>query len=489
MSNKGCSRRDFLKRTALSLAGAAAAPGLLQSCRTGQGGKPPNLLIVFPDQMRAQALGFMSEDPALTPTLDRFADEGVVLSQAVCNYPVCSPFRAMFMTGQWPHRNGVLANCNTNAAEHGYQLRTEARCWSDVLKQRGYDMGYIGKWHLDAPHRPYVECKNNSAEFAWNEWCPPERRHGFDFWYAYGTYDHHMRPMYWTTDAGRDDAVWVDQWGPEHEADQAIKFLENRDKDKPFALVVSMNPPHMPYDQLPRKYVERYRSLSLEDLCNRADIPPAGTRWGDYYRQHIRNYLAMVTGVDEQFGRILESLHRLNLEEDTLVLFTSDHGNCLGIHEQISKNNHFEESMRVPFILRWPGRLRPRREDLLISSPDIYPTLLDLMGFSTDIPSEVQGVSHARLLRKGKGPRPSSQPYFYIPYGEPAQGRRGVRTHRHTLMLSREPGRPETVILHDNRDDPYQEINIAPRRPEIVRKLQEEELRPWLRRIGDPWSG
>jgi len=487
-----CSRRDFLKKTAAGLAGAAASPGLLSTCRTRGTGRPPNLLIVFPDQMRAQAQGFMGEDPVLTPTLDRFADEGVTLTQAASSYPLCSPFRAMLMTGRWPHQNGVLGNCNTNAAEHGYELREEARCWSDVLRERGYSLGYIGKWHLDAPHRPYVECYNNSDDFAWNEWCPPERRHGFDFWYAYGTYDRHMKPMYWTTDAGRDGAAWIDRWGPEHEADRAIEYLENRngsfrDGDKPFALVVAMNPPHMPYDQLPQKYVDRYDHLSLEQLCSRPDIPPPDTKWGDYYRRNIRNYLAMTTGVDEQFGRILEALERLDLEDDTIVLFTSDHGNCLGIHDEISKNNHYEESMRVPFILRWPGRIRSRRDDLLISPPDIHPTLLDLMGFADHIPGEVQGVSHARLLRTGKGTRPGSQPYFFVPYGEPALGRRGVRTHRHTLMISRGRNGEEAVVLHDNRDDPYQMVNIASRRPDLVRRLREEELAPWLKRAGDPW--
>ena len=186
----------------------------------------PNLIYVFPDQMRGQALGVMGQDPVITPHLDRFAAEGVNLTQAVSNYPVCSPYRAMCLTGQYPHANGVLANCNTNGAEHGYQLRESSRCWSDVLSDRGYSQGYIGKWHLDSPYRPYVDTSNNNEDFAWNEWTPPHRRHGFDFWYAYGTYDQHMRPMYWTTDAPRDKPTFVAQWGPEHEADQAIKYIK-----------------------------------------------------------------------------------------------------------------------------------------------------------------------------------------------------------------------------------------------------------------------
>jgi arylsulfatase A-like enzyme len=485
-------RRSFIKQSGQYLAGTALASPLISRCSGPAKSKPPNLLIVFPDQMRAHAQGFMQEDPVLTPTLDRFAQESLVLTEAVSNYPVCSPFRAMLMTGKYPHANGVLANCNTNGTQHGYELRTEENCWSDILKKQGYSLGYIGKWHLDGPYKPYVKCQNNSENFAWNEWCAPERRHGFDFWHAYGTYDQHMNPMYWSTHADRDSAQWVGQWGPEYEADQAIRYIQNqsgayRDPYKPFALVVSMNPPHMPYDQLPETYVRQYDHIGLEDLCNRPNIPPAGTRWGDYYRENIRNYLAMTTGVDAQFGRILAALSELGLEQDTIVLFTSDHGNCLGIHEMVSKNIHYEESMRVPFMLRWPGKIRPRRDDLLISSPDISPSLLQLMGFSKHIPADTRGHSYADLFLTGEGDRPDSQLYIWIPYGQPSWGRRGVRTHQHTLSISRIPDQSDEVVLHDNRKDRFQLENLAGQATNLVNTLGEETLIPWLQKTGDPW--
>ena len=132
-------------------------------------------------------------------------------------------------------------------------------------------MSYVGKWHLDAPLEPYVASSNNTAEMAWNEWCPPERRHGFDSWYAYGTYDQHTRPMYWAEETERDEAFYVDQWGPEHEADCAIAYIRNegggyRDEGEPFALVVAMNPPHMPYELVPEKYVAYYDGKTYRDL-------------------------------------------------------------------------------------------------------------------------------------------------------------------------------------------------------------------------------
>ncbi|MCD6346730.1 MAG: sulfatase-like hydrolase/transferase [Bacteroidales bacterium] len=213
----------------------------------------PNLLFVFPDQMRAATMSFLDKEPTITPNLDRFATEGLVLTNSVSNSPVCSPYRAQLMTGKYPISNGVVSNTTSKMAPLDIQLKQDDRCWSDILKDKGYSLGYIGKWHLDYPHEPYIDCANNRGDTKWNEWCPPERRHSFDYWYAYDTYDHHMRPMYWDTHAGRNEFHYVDQWGPVHEADMALKYLANengeyRDNNKPFALVVAMNPPVHPYD-------------------------------------------------------------------------------------------------------------------------------------------------------------------------------------------------------------------------------------------------
>ncbi|MHC4741581.1 MAG: sulfatase family protein [Planctomycetota bacterium] len=460
-------RRQFLKDFTIGLAAVSFTDRLLaQSVRT----REPNLLFVFPDQMRGQALGFMNEDPVITPNLDKFAAESLVLTEAVSNYPVCSPFRAMLMTGRLPHANKVLSNCNSNSAPFGCELQESDRCWSDVLKDRGYSLGYIGKWHLDAPYKPYVKCENNRPNFAWNEWCPPNRRHGFAFWYAYGTYDYHFTPMYWPTNAKRNEHVKVKQWGPEHEADLAIKYIRNeggkyRKAGKPFALVMSMNPPHTPYNLVPKKYVDMYEGKTYKDLINRPNVDKEGdSRGGKIARNSIKNYFAMVTGVDDQFGRVLKALQELGLDKDTIVVFTSDHGNCLGSHEQPTKNVHYEESMRVPFIVRWLGK----------------------MGYSADIPKQVDGVSHASLFLTGKGKRPTSQLYMWVPVGKPASGRRGLRTDRYTFVISKTEGRPTEYTLHDNKNDPYQLNNIAQERPEIVKELT-RELERLLQKDKDPW--
>jgi arylsulfatase A-like enzyme len=453
----------------------------------------PNLVFIFADQMRGSAMGFLAEEPVITPNLDRLAKQSIVFTDAVSNYPVCSPYRAMLFTGQYPHRSGVVGNCQSQSARYNIELKTDAICWSDILKKNGYSLGYVGKWHLEAPREPYIDCANNRGKMKWNEWTPPDRRHGFDYWHAYNTYDFHMRPLYWKPTADREEFHYVDQWGPEHEADLAIEFIANsrkqRDSDKPFALVVSMNPPHTPYSQYPAKYREPYLRMPDEELLKRPNIPPAGTHAGDHYRDQIRNYYAMITGVDEQVGRIVTAIDDAGLAEETLLVFTSDHGNCLGVHGHLTKSVPQEESMRIPLLIRWPGKLEPRRDDLLISVPDMYPTMLDLLGLGAEVPDCVEGVSHAEVLRSGEGPRPTSQLYLSIPYAKPAGGKRGVRTKRHTLVISRRDGNSDELLLSDNIADPYQLKNIAADEPNIVKQLTRDELEPWLRKTNDPWLG
>jgi arylsulfatase A-like enzyme len=490
--DKRITRRRFIQEAGGTAAFAAFAGIGVGSRKPGVFEAPPNLVVVYPDQMRGQAMGFMGQEPVLTPVLDGFSRESVVFTEAVSNYPVCSPSRAMLLTMKYPHRNRVLGNCNSESAPHGYELRTDEVCWSDVLKAKGYSLGYIGKWHLDSPHKPYVKTSNNTEDFAWNEWTHPDRRHGFDFWYAYGTYDQHLRPFYWTTKAARDEGRFVDEWGPIHEAKMAVRYIRNedgkfRDPEKPFALFVAMNPPHMPYSQVPPDYLERYDDMPLDRLTRRPNIPPANEKWGEYYRDNIRGYYAMISGVDEQFGRILAALEEMGLKENTIVVFHSDHGNCLGIHSEISKNNPYEESMRVPLLVRWPGRFRPRRENLLISTPDIGPTLLEAMGLRAAIPTHVQGTSYAVDLLGGKGSRPSSQLYVWTPVGKPGWGKRGVRTLGHTLVMTCLENSPPEVVLFDRIRDPYQSKNFAQEGPEIVSRLKRDELIPWLEKARDPW--
>lgn len=442
----------------------------------------PNLLIILVDQWKGQALGFQKKEPVLTPNLDQLSKNGLVLQQMISNYPVCSPARAMLMTGKYPFKNKVYSNVNSASAAFGVELPKDIVCWSDVLKSIGYSNGYIGKWHLDSPHEPYVPTSNNVGAVAWNEWTTPDRRHGFDYWYAYGTYDVHNRPMYWDTKATRDSFHYVNEWGPEHETKKALEFMRNdggkiREKDKPFSLVVSMNPPHSGYTSVPKKYYDIYKDVPMELLLKDPNIPAKGTPMGEEYRNNIKYYYANITGVDEQVGKILLGLKDNHLEDNTIVVFMADHGNCLGKHDEISKNNIYEESLNIPFIIYWKGHIVPRIDNVFLGSiPDLYPTLLDLMGLKKNIPNDLDGVSYANYFKNGQGNKPALQ-FMIGAIGSNAveinSGFRGIRTDNFKLAYVKKKG-GVVPFLFDLKSDPFEMNNIYDANMAIVKQLKAE---------------
>ena len=455
----------------------------------------PNLIIVMADQWRGTTLGFRGVEPVKTPNIDRLAKEGVYFSNAVSNYAVSSPARAMLMTGLYPTKTGVRANCNSNGGPFGCELPAKQTCWSDILAHDGYSLGYIGKWHLDSPFKPYVPTSNNTEEEAWNEWTPPNKRHGFNYWVAYGTYDKHMNPMYWTTNAPRDSFEFVHQWGPEFEVGNAIKYIKNingssRDDKKPFALVVSMNPPHTAYNAVPDKYKALYKDVNVEDLCIFPDIPAKGTRFGDYYRANIKDYYACMSGVDDQIGRLMATLKAQGLDQNTIVVFMSDHGDCLGMHEEISKNNFYEESMRIPLIIRYPQHLQPKTSDIYLSIPDITAMLLDWTGGLKQVGKDFDGISYRSLIETGKGKKPTSQLYFKMCYYPEEvlnkevgtlkvtqQEFRGIRTEDYKFAIHFEKRKIKEYVLFDRKKDPFELHNIADQQPEQVNKFKKDLIK------------
>ena len=452
----------------------------------------PNLIFIMADQWRGDALGCQGKEAVKTPHLDQLASEGVNFTNAVSSYPVSSPARGMLMTGMYPVHSKVTGNCNSATAPYGVELPESARCWSDVLKDQGYELGYIGKWHLDSPYQPYIETSNNKGKIAWNEWCPKERRHGFSHWIAYGTYDYHLKPMYWDTDASRDEFYFVDQWGPEYETDRAIDYIANRDNKlrdagKPFALVVSMNPPHTGYELVPDKYKEIYRDVDVETVCNSPIIAPKGTKMGDFYRKSVLDYYACMTGVDEQVGRIIRQLKEQGLFENTIVVFTSDHGDSMGMHEHIGKNIYYEEAMRIPMMISWPEKIAPHRDStLMIAFADLYPSLLSLMGFKEQIPAEVQTFDLSASILSPEKAQEVVQPYYYLLPENLMTGYRGLRTKKYTFVVHATNGRTDEWILFDRDQDPFQLNNIASDQPELIKQFS-NQLKDWLKKTNDPF--
>ena len=451
----------------------------------------PNLVVIIADQWRGDALGWLGKEPVRTPCLDRLAENGVNFTNAVSSYPVSSPARAMLMTGLYPPHSKVTGNCNSENTPYDIELATEARCWSDVLSEQKYDLAYIGKWHLDAPRKPYVDTYNNKWAIAWNEWCEPSRRHGFKYWEAYGTYDYHLRPMYWSTNDTRDNFHYVDKWGPEYEADKAIEYISSpqRQNGKPFALVVSMNPPHTGYELVPEKYKEMYRDIDVEAICKkRPDIMPSGTKMGDYFRRNICNYYACMTGVDENVGRIVAELKNKGLLENTIVVFTSDHGIQMGAHEIEGKDIFYDSSMRIPLIISWQGKIKPRKDaKTSIAFADLYPTLLSLLGQKRNIPKEVQTNDLSTLILEGKEDKDIVQPYYFLNPNDSTTGYRGLRGERYTFVQRIKKGVADSVMLFDREADPYQMKNIAKEEPKLTDEWK-AKLRTWLIKNNDPFA-
>lgn len=429
--------------------------------------KKTNLLYVFADQWRAQGVGYRFEDAVLTPNIDRFAKESVVFDHGISTFPLCSPHRASLMTGKYPLNAGMWTNCKTGL-EDILMLKPQETCIGNVLKENGYRTGYIGKWHLDASEMNFSDHPSSGA-CDWDAYTPPgERRQGFDYWLSYGADDNHLTPHYWED---TNKMINVNKWSAEYETDKALEFLENSTNSKtecinenPFALFISYNPPHLPYELVPQKYMDMYESSSIEF---RANVPKE--KQNKELERITKQYFAAITGVDEQFARILTFLKENDLEENTLVVLSSDHGDMLGSHGRMSKNIWYQESIHIPLMIRKKGEFLPNNSDVIFASPDHMPTILSLL--SLPIPDTCQGYSHMRSMFATDNDAPTHAFICSIP-GMPSMvntftkrglnhksyGWRGVYTKKYTYVVNNgyEPNSITQVLLYNNIDDPFQ---------------------------------
>ena len=471
----------------------------------------PNIIYVFPDQFRNQAMAFWNEpefaahvgwqaDPVQTPRLDAFAHESVVLSRAMSNCPLSSPYRGIFLSGMYPERNGITLNCNAERPESS--LREDAVCISDVLKAQGYSCGYIGKLHADHPTpndpaNPGHYVSDRRPE--WDAYTPAERRHGFDFWYSYGTFDEHKNPHYWDTDGVRHDPH---VWSVGHETDKAIEFLRNRNgerkKNAPFFLTIAYNPPHSPYESLEDCMEEDYnlyKDMGYKQLYVRPNADTTIWKAGA-----ARYYFANVTGVDREFGRLLDELKRLGLDDNTIVVFTSDHGETMcsqGTDDP--KNSIYTESFNVPFMIGYPDKIRPRVDSTLLSTIDIMPTLLSMAGLEAKIPESAEGRDLSPVLLENGKDCDIPDCALYIrnvngPKDEDGNVRgffpvaRGIKTDRYTFEVAiKKNGSLASVTIYDDINDPYQLSCIDYRKePELFSTLM-NMLKAKLQEANDIW--
>ncbi|MBS0207058.1 MAG: sulfatase [Planctomycetes bacterium] len=438
----------------------------------------PNILLILPDQMRASAMGCMGNTDVKTPHIDQMAASGILFRRTYANVPVCCPARAILLTGTYPHVNGMIAN--------DLRLRESQVTLAEILHDAGYRTGFIGKWHLDGgPRDPgYVP--------------PGPRRQGFDFWAAYECHHKHFEPTYFRDTP---EIITVKKFEPEASCDFAVQFLQSQPKDQPFFLTVQMGPPHDPYGA-PEEYMQRYIPERITPPANwqpgsETRPAPAGgkARVGSVLNrfvplgglEEIAAYYAAISAVDDQVGRLISTLKDSGLDDNTIILFTSDHGDMLGSHGLRRKRKPYDESARVPGIVRWPARIPSGQSvETLFSHVDMAPTLLALAGLQ--IPSTMQGtdLSRVALGETTDGPEAVLLQIF-VPFNpdQVAQPWRGIVTAEQTY--ARYEDKP--WVLFDHQHDPSQMHNLIgdASQAELQRKL-DRMLTELMKKTGDAWS-
>jgi arylsulfatase A-like enzyme len=393
----------------------------------------PNVLFLLADQWRAQTLGYAGDPDVQTPHLDALQRESLDCLNAVAGVPVCCPARASLLTGQRPLTHGVFMN--------DVSLNPRAETLAKVLGGAGYDTGYIGKWHLNGEGR--------------SAFIPRARRQGFDYWKVLECTHDYNHSFYYGD--GPEKLLW-EGYDAIAQTEDARQYLrDHATSGKPFLLLLAWGPPHSPYQTAPPEYRAKYRA---DTIRLRPNVPDAMEQKA---RTALAGYYAHCTALDHCVGDLLKTLNETGLADNTLVVFTSDHGDLLGSHGGFNKQQPYDESIRVPLLFRWPQGLgrRGRRLEALLNSEDIMPTLLGLCRVS--IPAAVEGTDYSDYLRGGRDPSDGvSLIACPAPFGQWARragGReyRGVRTARYTYV--RDLDGP--WLLFDNLTDPYQTNNLV----------------------------
>lgn len=411
----------------------------------GAENRKPNVLIVIADQWRAQAFGFAGDPNVRTPNFDRLAGESVRFINAVSGMPVCSPTRASLLTGQRPLTHGVFLN--------DVPLKPEARTFPEVLHEAGYATGAIGKWHVDGHGR--------------SSFIPQERRQGFEFWKVLECTHNYTSSAYFSDSPEKLKWPGYDAIAQTHAASE---FIRTRAKmEQPFLLYLSWGPPHDPYYTAPEEYRKLY---DPEKLKLRPNVPREMEKEA---RKILAGYYAHCTALDDAMGELLRALEESGQAENTILIFTSDHGDMLGSQGLMKKQKPYDESVRVPMLIRWPAGLGRKGLGLAapMNSEDVMPTLLGLCG--TEIPKSVEGIDYSAYMRGGKDPNDGATVIQCVaPFGEWERRKggkeyRGVRTTRYTYV--RDLSGP--WVLFDNEADPYQMTNLVgePANAELQRDL------------------
>jgi arylsulfatase A-like enzyme len=389
--------------------------------------KKPNVIYVFADQWRAQAVGYAGDVNARTPNLDQLAQEGIQFTNAVSTCPSCTPYRASLLTGNYSTTHGLLLN--------DILLDPDSESMAKIYTKAGYNTAYWGKWHVGGPYRlGYISEAN---------------RQGFDLWKVMECTHEYMDSWYYDGN-DRNRKRW-DGYDAHAQAKDLCEYIsEHAVDEEPFLAVLSWGPPHDPYHQVPEKYLDMY--ADLEKIVLRENVP-------EDYREEALNmlqgYYAHIAALDESMGWITDQIKKSGIEENTILIFTSDHGDMVGSKGMKYKSNPWDEAIMVPFLLDYPGAIKENRIiNMPIGTPDILPTMLGLCGIETDV--EFEGSDFSAILLGHEDEFDNAALITNPTKNVVKKEFRGVRTTRYTYVEDLNG----PWLLYDNEKDPFQSTNL-----------------------------
>ena len=433
---------------------------------TADNNASPNIVFIFADQLRASALPIYGEHQIETPHIDRLAREGTVADHMIAGCPVCTPSRAMLLTGRYPQTTGHLMN--------SVRTRHSELSIADALSRAGYRCGWVGKWHLHTGVWPALDRQPMHPD-----WVPTGRdRLGFEYWRAY---NQHMVYFDGFVQAGD----WDYRRWKGYETDGLFEFgkefMTTQDQ-RPFALFLSPHQPHYTPGQFaPETYYDRLP----EQLYVPENVPDS---MREEALKMYRHYLAMVLALDDMVGKVIDQLDAMGKLDDTLLVFASDHGTQGGSQgiDPWMKKMPYEASIRVPMVLRLPGVIPAgKRIDDLISMVDVFPSICGLVGIP--VPRSVEGMDLSSAIR-GRNDGPLREDVFLMNFSaaydwlETGMEWRGLRTPDETYVEWLD-GRVE---LFDLNEDPGQTTNLAESQNAAERRVRlHERLRQLMCQRGD----
>jgi len=398
----------------------------------------PNLLFIFTDEHRKIDLGCYGNDEVMTPHIDLLAANGLKFDNCISNSPVCVPARGSLMTGLCAQRHGAYTN--------DLEIRYDVESIADVLNRAGYHTGYIGKWHLcGVPRDQYIDRK---------------RRLGFTEWKV-ANCNHNYKKCYY--DDEENVRHFIDGYEPEIFGRLAADFLDhNADHEQPFALFLSFATPHEPHNIAGEEYLKMYEGRSVSARPNVPDnimVTLKKSITKDESLAALKGYYTHITAIDRQVGILIEKLRYKDLLDNTLVVFTSDHGSMLGSHGTVHKQLPYEESCAVPLILSMNGYISTGVRDTIIGLTDLPVTIAGLLGLKFEQETDGRDLSRAII---GDEPGPESC-YLYDLYPCHQASDKGmfawraIRTKKYTYAIQ---ATGTDWLLFDNEKDPYQFNNL-----------------------------